>query len=92
MSTLKKYTVYTSDTHFQSVIVTAQRYTNDKWGNPRYKVQVWVDRLTHGGNLWCPPVQGYKFTKSDFYIIESYNIEHDLAVFMVHFQKAVRVK
>lgn len=88
--------VYTNKekTHEQAVIVTAQRKANDAYGNPMYRVQVWIKRDDALGlpigNLWAPDVKGYRRLKDDSYTIQSYNIDMDVTYFMEAFEQAVQ--
>lgn len=94
MSALFKATIKTSEQHEHAVIVTAQQTTNTIDGNPRFKVQVWIDReATAGvGNLWTPKIKGYRRTKDDAYIVESYHIKEDINHFLRAFQDSVIYK
>lgn len=68
------------------VLVTAQRKDNDAYGNPQYRVQVW---LLDQGHLWYPKVPGYRDNKDMYYTIKTYDLDKDIKRFLDQFKSAV---
>lgn len=89
-SNLFKRTIKTSESHSQAVIITTQQIDADVNGNPRHKIQVWVDREENGSNLWTPFVKCYRLLKDDSYTIQSYNIKMDIEYFIMAFESSIQ--
>lgn len=87
MSKLFNYTIEVESREVD-VTITAQRIQNDINGNPRHSLQVWIVR-EDGGNLWSPKVKGYRLTKNECYIIQSYNLDSDVNTFIDEFEKTI---
>lgn len=90
-SNLFKRTLKTSENHSQNVIITTQQINADVNGNPRHKVQVWVDRENNESNLWTPFVRGYRLRNNDdSYTVQSWNIKEDIEHFISAFEQSIR--
>jgi hypothetical protein len=91
-SKLYTATIQTSEAITRNVLITCVRTTNSTLGNPRYGLQVWIMQTgAQGGNhLWEPTVTGYRFNKTNHYIMESFDPDSDIQRFITAFTKAVR--
>lgn len=77
----------TSKVYFESIngvktMVTAQRKDNDAYGNPQYRVQIWLLDDNGQGHLWYPKVPGYRQNKNQYYNIQAYDLDKAVRSFL----------